>query len=316
MVLGEPQILGQMKDAVRFAHEAGRLGPTLSRLFQQTFSVAKQVRSQTAIGEGAVSMAAACVKIAQRIYESLSDCSVLLVGAGEMNELVGTHFAGHHPKRLVVVNRSADRGEPLASKLRGNYVPLAELPAILHQFDIIVSCTASTLPIIGLGAVKRAISERKHKPMLMVDLAVPRDIEPEVAHVADVFLYTVDDLQAWVQDGIQSRQAAVSQAEAIIETRVQDFMHWLQNRGRVPTLQAISARGEAWRQVELDRAARQLAAGEDPAKVMEQLSHRLSQKFLHGPLVALTEASASEHASLAMSAERFFLRSDRSERER
>jgi glutamyl-tRNA reductase len=164
--------------------------------------------------------------------------------------------------------------------------------------------------------VKRAISERKHKPMLMVDLAVPRDIEPEVAHVADVFLYTVDDLQAWVQDGIQSRQAAVSQAEAIIETRVQDFMHWLQNRGRVPTLQAISARGEAWRQVELDRAARQLAAGEDPAKVMEQLSHRLSQKFLHGPLVALTEASASEHASLAMSAERFFLRSDRSERER
>jgi glutamyl-tRNA reductase len=316
MVLGEPQILGQMKDAVRFAHEAGSLGPTLSRLFQQTFSVAKQVRSQTAIGEGAVSMAAACVKIAQRIYESLSDCSVLLVGAGEMNELVGTHFAGHHPKRLVVVNRSADRGEPLASKLRGNYVPLAELPAILHQFDIIVSCTASTLPIIGLGAVKRAISERKHKPMLMVDLAVPRDIEPEVAHVPDVFLYTVDDLQAWVQDGIQSRKAAVSQAEAIIETRVQDFMHWLQSRGRVPTLQAISARGEAWRQAELDRAARQLAAGEDPAKIMEQLSHRLSHKFLHGPLTALTEASANEHVSLAMSAERFFLRSDRSERER
>jgi glutamyl-tRNA reductase len=316
MVLGEPQILGQMKEAVRLAQEAGSLGQTLSRMFQHTFSVAKLVRSQTSIGEGAVSMAAACVKIAQRIYESLADCSVLLVGAGEMNELVGTHFAGHHPKRLVVANRSAERGEVLASKLRGSYAPLAELPGMLHQFDIIISCTASTLPIIGLGAVKRAITERKHKPMLMVDLAVPRDIEPEVAHLADVFLYTVDDLQAWVQDGIENRQAAVSQAEAIIDTRVRDFMHWLESRDRIPTLQAISARGETWRQAELDRAARQLAAGEDPAKVMEQLSHRLSQKFLHGPLAALSEASVDEHASLAQSAERFFLRGDRSERER
>ncbi|MDE2047569.1 MAG: glutamyl-tRNA reductase [Betaproteobacteria bacterium] len=313
MVLGEPQILGQMKDAVRTAQEAGSLGTTLSRMFQQTFSVAKQVRTQTAIGEGAVSMAASCVKIAARIYEDFSECSVLLVGAGEMIDLVGTHFAAQHPRRIVLMNRSADRGEQLAHKLRAQYAPLSALPSQLAQFDIVISCTASTLPLIGLGAVKSAVRARKHKPMLMVDLAVPRDIEPEVAKLDDVFLYTVDDLQAWVREGVEHRQAAVSQAEAIIETRVSDFMHWLESRNRVPVIQALSARGEAWRAAEMERAMRALAAGEDAGRVMEQLSHRLSQKFLHGTLASLHEAGHDEEAQLLSSAERFFLRHDRRE---
>jgi glutamyl-tRNA reductase len=298
---------------VRAAQQAGSLGSTLSRLFQHTFSVAKQVRTQTAIGEGAVSMAAACVKIAARIYDDFSQCAVLLVGAGEMIDLVGTHFAAQHPRRMVVMNRSAERGNALAHKLHAQYQPLAELPAQLSQFDIVISCTASTLPLIGLGAVKSALRARRHKPMLMVDLAVPRDIEPEVAKLDDVFLYTVDDLQAWVREGVENRQAAVSQAEAIIEMRVNDFMHWLESRKRVPVIQAVHARGEAWRAAEVERAMRALAAGEDAAQVMEQLSHRLSQKFLHGTLASLHEAGHDEEAQLLSSAERFFLRHDRRE---
>jgi glutamyl-tRNA reductase len=311
MVLGEPQILGQFKEAVRMAQAAHSLSPTLERLFHQTFSVAKLVRTETAIGEGAVSMAAACVKIAARIFETLSECSVLLVGAGEMNDLVGTHFAGHNVKRLVVMNRGAERGDALAQKLRATYAPLAELPNRLHEFDIVISCTASTLPLIGLGAAKRAISARKHRPMLMVDLAVPRDIEPEVAKLNDMFVYTVDDLQAWVREGIESRQAAVGRAEVIIEQGVADFMAWLSGRKNVGTVQAIHHQADAWRMAELERAQKMIAAGHDPQDALEQMSRRLSQKFLHGTLTSLSAAQGEEQTQLLASAERFFLRQTR-----
>jgi glutamyl-tRNA reductase len=212
MVLGETQIVGQMKDAVRTASEAGALGTYLNQLFQRTFAVAKEVRSTTEIGAQSVSMAAAAVRLAQRIFDKVANQRVLFIGAGEMIELCATHFAAQQPRELVVANRTAERGARLASRFNGRAIPLSELPTRLHEFDIIVSCTASTLPIIGLGAVERAVKARRHRPIFMVDLAVPRDIEPEVGKLEDVFLYTVDDLGAIVREGNASRQAAVAQA--------------------------------------------------------------------------------------------------------
>ena len=225
MVLGEPQILGQFKDAVRAAEQAGALGTTLSQLFQRSFAVAKQVRSSTEIGAHSISMAAAVVRLAGQLFENLAEVKVLFVGAGEMVGLCVTHFAARKPKSITIANRTLERGDQLAAQFGGTVMPLADLPERLHEFDAVISCTASTLPIIGLGAVERALKKRKHRPMFMVDLAVPRDIEPEVKALQDVYLYTVDDLAGVVQTGQASRQAAVAQAEAIIDAGVQSFMH-------------------------------------------------------------------------------------------
>ena len=281
MVLGEPQILGQMKEAARIAQHSQTLGSHLHQLFQRSFSVAKEVRTQTAIGAQSVSMAAASVKLAQGIFESLEDLSVLLVGAGEMIELCAAHWAPH-PQRMVVANRTTERARALARRFRADDMTLAELPQRLAEFDVVVSCTASTLPLIGLGMVERAIRQRRHKPMLMIDLAVPRDVELEVSRLDDVFLYTVDDLRELVQTGQQGRRAAVVQAEAIIDTQVHAFMHWLSQRKVVPLIQDLHARGDSLRQAELDKARRMLARGEDPQKVLEAMSVALTNKFLHG----------------------------------
>ncbi|GAB3626770.1 glutamyl-tRNA reductase [Pandoraea terrae] len=294
MVLGETQILGQLKDAVRTASEAGALGTYLNQLFQRTFAVAKEVRGQTEIGAHSVSMAAAAVRLAQRIFESISTQNILFIGAGEMIDLCATHFAAQNPKSLYVANRTAERGEKLAERFGGSAIRLSELPNRLHEFDIVVSCTASTLPIIGLGAIERAIKARKHKPMFMVDLAVPRDIEPEVGRLADVFLYTVDDLGSVVREGNALRQAAVAQAEAIIETRVQHFMQWLDARSVVPVIRDIHGQAEAVRLAELERARRMLMRGDDPAAVLEALSQALTKKFLHGPTHALNHARGED----------------------
>ena len=299
MVLGEPQILGQMKDAVRQADAAGGLGTYLHQMFQRTFAVAKEVRSTTEIGAHSVSMAAAAVRLSQRIFDKISDQHVLFIGAGEMIELCLTHFAAQHPKSLTIANRTLERGEALAHRVNGNAMRLAELPDQLHRFDIVVSCTASQLPIIGLGLVERAIKARRHKPIFMVDLAVPRDIESEVARLDDVFLYTVDDLGAVVQTGVEFRQAAVAQAEAIIETRVQSFMHWLDTRTVVPLIQDLQESGESLRLIELERARKLLARGEDIDAVLEALSKGLTAKFLHGPQQALHQAQGEERARLA-----------------
>jgi glutamyl-tRNA reductase len=299
MVLGEAQILGQMKDAVRVADEAGGLGTYLHQLFQRSFAVAKEVRSTTEIGAHSVSMAAAAVRLSERIFDSVSEQNVLFIGAGEMIELCATHFAAHKPKSVTIANRTLERGESLAARFSGRAIRLADLPEQLHQFDIVISSTASTLPLIGKGLVERAIKARRHRPMFMVDLAVPRDIEPEVARLDDVFLYTVDDLAEVVKSGVESRQAAVAQAEAIIETRVQSFMHWIGDRAVVPVIRDLHESGESLRLAELERARKLLARGEDIDTVLEALSKGLTAKFLHGPQQALHRAQGDERARLA-----------------
>lgn len=311
MVLGEPQILGQMKDAVRAANEAGSLGTLLHQLFQRTFSVAKEVRSQTAIGAHSVSMAAAAVRLAERVFGDLSRANVLFIGAGEMIELCATHFAALKPAHMVVANRTLERAEVLASRFVAKTMTLADIPDKLADFDVIVSCTASSLPILGLGMVERATRSRRHRPMVMVDLAVPRDIETEVGRLADVYLYTVDDLGRMVQSGTDARRAAVVQAEAIIETRVQNFMHWLQNREIVPVIVDFQQAAEQVRQNELDRARRMLARGDNPELVLEQLAYGLTQKYLHGPMAALNRSESEERQQLISLLPRLLPRSER-----
>ena len=287
MVLGEPQILGQMKDAARAAESAGTLGTVLHKLFQRSFAVAKEVRSTTRVGAASVSMAAAAVKLAARIFPSLKDQAVLFIGAGEMIELCATHFAAQAPARIDVANRTVERGERLASRFNGRAIELRALPEQLHEYDIVVSCTASSLPILGKGLVERAVRARRHRPIFMVDLAVPRDIEPEVAELDDVFLYTVDDLGTIVSENLDSRRSAVEQAEAIIDTQVGQFMRWMQVRETVPLIRQLREHAEETRRQELDRALKALARGEDPAAVMEALSQGLTNKLLHAPTQAL-----------------------------
>ncbi|WP_017523614.1 glutamyl-tRNA reductase [Pusillimonas noertemannii] len=311
MVLGEPQILGQMKDAVRAANEAGALGTLLHQLFQRTFSVAKEVRSQTAIGAHSVSMAAAAVRLAERVFGDMTQTNVLFVGAGEMIELCATHFAALKPRNMVVANRTIERADVLASRFTAKAMKLTDLPDRLAEFDVIVSCTASSLPILGLGMVERATRSRRHKPMVMIDLAVPRDIETEVGRLADVYLYSVDDLGRMVQSGTDARRAAVVQAEAIIETRVQNFMHWLQNRQIVPAIVDIHQAADQVRQAELEKAMRLLARGEAPEAVLEQLAHSLTQKYMHGPLAALNRSEDTEREQLLNLLPRLLPRAER-----
>lgn len=299
MVLGEPQILGQMKEAARNAEAAGTLGTLLHKLFQKTFAVAKEVRSTTAIGANIVSMAAASVHLAERIFESIADQRVLFIGAGEMIELCAAHFAAQAPRRLTVANRTQARGQLLAERFKGDVIKLDEIAERLPGYDIVVSCTASPLPIVGLGMVERALKARRHRPMVMVDLAVPRDIEPEVAQLDDVFLYTLDDLGQVVAAGLESRQAAVIEAEAIIDTRVASFLQWMEGREVVPTIRALRDNAERMRRHEVEHALKLLARGEDPQRVLEALSHGLTNKLMHAPTHALNQADAESRAELA-----------------
>jgi glutamyl-tRNA reductase len=290
MVLGEPEILGQMKQAARAAESAGTLGSVLHKLFQRSFAVAKEVRSTTRVGAASVSMAAAAVKLAARIFPSLKDQSVLFIGAGEMIELCATHFAAQGPARMTVANRTLERAARLAARFNARAIELKRLAEQLHEYDIVVSSTASSLPILGKGLVERALRARRRRPMFMVDLAVPRDIEQEAGELDDVFLYTVDDLAGIVSANLDSRRSALEQAEAIIETQVGQFMHWMQVRENVPLIRALREQGENTRRHELERAIRLLARGEAPAKVLESLSQSLTNKLLHAPTQALNEA--------------------------
>ena len=306
MVLGETQILGQMKQAAEKAASAGTLGLLLNKLFQRTFSVAKEVRTATEIGASTVSMSAAAVALAERIFPSIREQAVLFIGAGEMIDLVATHFAAKNPRRLMVVNRTLERARDLADKFGGEAAALTNLPDVLHEFDILVTSTASPLPIVGLGMVERAIKARRRRPIFMVDLAVPRDIETEVGELDDVFLYTVDDLGEVVRSGQDSRQSAVVQAEAIIQSSVNEFMHWMDTRRTVPVIRSLRDHGERLRRHELDKAHKALARGDDPQAVLEAMSRCLMNKLLHEPSHALNQAPEAERDQLSRLVSRLY----------
>lgn len=310
MVLGETQIVGQIKKAWRAAREAKTLGLMLGHLFDSTFTAAKDVRTATAIGANSVSLAAAGVRMAVQLFGDLSQRKILFVGAGEMIELCAAHFCAQHPSDVVIANRTLERGAALARRFHARAVELKRMPEIVSGFDIVVTCTASALPIIGLGMIQRAVAQRRHRPMLIIDLAVPRDVEAEVSRLDDVYVYTVDDLGKVVASGKESRRVAVSQAEAIIEMRVRDFEAWLASREAVPEIQLLRHRAEEIRVVEVKKAMRHLAAGAKPEEVIESLSRSLSGKLMHDPTVLLRDGgglSAEERSKVAGLMEEFYL---------
>lgn len=303
MVLGEPQILGQFKQSVKIAQDAGTLGTLLHKLFQRTFEVAKEVRTNTDIGANSISMAAAAVKLAQRIFGDISAQKILFIGAGEMIELCVDHFCAQKPKSMTVANRTIERGSNLAEKIiaqgtNAQAISLNDLPAHFSDFDIVVTSTASPLPIIGLGMVESAIKARRHRPIFIVDLAVPRDVESEVAELDDVFLYTVDDLVKVVSDGIENRQSAAVEAELIVTNRVETFMQWFKRRDAVPTIKALRDQIDTLRKIELEKALKLIQKGENPEKALEAFSIALTNKFLHAPSHALNQAHGEEHIKL------------------
>ena len=307
MVLGEPQILGQLKQAIKAAEQHGALGSALGQLFQRSFAIAKKVRSNTEIGAHSVSMAAAGVRLAARLFERFEELDILLVGAGEMIEHCAAHFQARKPRRMVIANRSEARGHALAQRWQAEQMPLADLPLRLHEFDIVISCTASTLPLIGLGAVKAALKQRRHRPVFMLDLAVPRDIEPQVKNLSDVFLYTVDDLAEVVQSGMDQRRQAYHHAESIIEEGVNHYQAWLAQRRQVPLIQEVHALSAQWHEQEFARALRALEKGEAAPQVLEQFSRALRQKMMHPYLQALSDTEAEQRELAEASLRRVFL---------
>ncbi|ENW2653731.1 glutamyl-tRNA reductase [Neisseria gonorrhoeae] len=292
MVLGEPQILGQIKDAVRAAQEQESMGAKLNALFQKTFSVAKEVRTDTAVGENSVSMASASVKLAEQIFPDIGDLNVLFIGAGEMIELVATYFAAKNPRLMTVANRTLARAQELCDKLGVNAEPclLSDLPAILHDYDVVVSSTASQLPIVGKGMVERALKQRQSMPLFMLDLAVPRDIEAEVGDLNDAYLYTVDDMVNIVQSGKEARQKAAAAAETLVSEKVAEFVRQQQGRQSVPLIKALRDEGEKARKQVLENAMKQLAKGATAEEVLERLSVQLTNKLLHSPTQTLNKA--------------------------
>jgi glutamyl-tRNA reductase len=306
MVLGEPQILGQMKQAVRHAESAGSLGLVLNRLFQRTFAVAKDVRTQTDIGSASISMAAAAVRLAERIFPSLADQRLLLIGAGDMIDLTATHFAAKKPRSITIANRTLERGRELAARFGAEAITLNEMPERLHEFDVVVTYTASTLPILGKGLLERVVKARRHAPIFIVDLAVPRDVEPEAAERGDVYLYSVDDLAEIVKGNLQIRQEAVREAEQMIATQAGSFLRWLEGRSVVPTITALHGHHERLRAAELERVRKLLAAGTSPEQALDLLARGLTNKFLHAPTQALSQAGDAERAELVAMFERMY----------
>ncbi|PKG54150.1 glutamyl-tRNA reductase [Halomonas sp. MES3-P3E] len=307
MVLGEPQILGQLKDAYQQARESKGLGGELERLFQHTFAVAKQVRTETGIGKNPVSVAYAAVSMASRIFDDFSRSRALLIGAGETIELVARHLHEAGVRQLTVANRTRERAELVAGPLGGTAITLQEIPEALEHADIVISSTAAPLPILGKGMVERALKKRRHRPVFMVDIAVPRDIEPEVGELADVFLYTVDDLEEVIQENRRHRQVAADQAESLIEHGVGSWQHARRIRNGGELIRDYRQHGEALRDLSRDQALERLARGEDPAKVIERLAHQLTNRLLHQPTQAIRDAASEEHHELLSAAPRLLL---------
>ena len=307
MVLGEPQILGQLKDAYQQARQAKGLGGELERLFQHTFAVAKQVRTETGIGKNPVSVAYAAVSMASRIFDDFSRANALLIGAGETIELVARHLHEAGVRQLTVANRTRERAEQVSSSLGGTAITLPEIPDALEHADIVISSTASPLPILGKGMVERALKKRRHRPVFMVDIAVPRDIEPEVGELADVFLYTVDDLEEVIEENRRHRQVAADQAESLIEHGVGSWQHERRIRNGGEVIRDYRRHGEALRDQARDQALERLAKGEDPAKVVERLAHQLASRLMHQPTLTIREAASQENHDLLSAAPRLLL---------
>ncbi|HEB55816.1 MAG TPA: glutamyl-tRNA reductase [Gammaproteobacteria bacterium] len=306
LVLGEPQILGQIKDAYQKASAAGAIGQQLNRLFQHTFAVAKQVRTETAIGASPVSVAFAAVSLAKQIFAEVSKHTALLIGAGETIELVARHLHEQGIHKIIVANRTVERAQELAQLFDGEAIALADIPERLIEADIIISSTASQLPILGKGAVERALKARRHRPIFMVDIAVPRDIEPEVSELNDVYLYTVDDLQEVIEEGRQSREEAAKQAEEIIDNQVDHFMGWLRSLEAVDTIRAYRQQANRLRDEALQHAERQLASGKDPQQIIGELARSLTNKLIHQPTVQLNHAAYEGRNELLSNARNLF----------
>jgi len=306
LVLGEPQILGQVKTAYQTASDCSATGKLLGRLFQHTFSVAKTVRTETAIGSNPVSVAFAAVNLARQIFSDLSKQTALLIGAGETIELAARHLHHNGVGRIIVANRTVERAHDLATQFEGFAISLTEIANHLPEADIVIASTASPLPVLGKGTVERALKKRKHRPIFMVDIAVPRDIEPEVGELADVYLYTVDDLQGVIDESLRSRQAAAVQAEEIIDFHSGEFMAWLRSLDAAGLIQDYRQRSEELRDEVLARARRQLDAGKPPAEVLNFLAHTLTNKLLHAPSSRLRQAARDGDAVILDAANELF----------
>lgn len=306
LVLGEPQILGQMKSAYAVACEAGTVGGDLHSTFQQVFSIAKRVRTETAIGENPVSVAYAAVSLAQQIFSDLKQDTALLIGAGETIELVARHLAQHGIHRIIVANRTLDRAQKLAREFNGEAILLADIPEHLHRADIVISSTASQLPLLGKGAVESALKKRKHKPMFMLDIAVPRDIEEQVGELDDVYLYTVDDLHAVIDENKKSRVAAADKAEEIIDEGVELYRRQQRSLNALATIKAYRKKAESLRDIELQKALSALETGGNPEQILQQLARNLTNKLIHSPTTHLKEASANGQTQVVQLAHALF----------
>jgi glutamyl-tRNA reductase len=298
MVLGEVQILGQLKDAYRIAQESGSTGPILNKLFQAAFSAAKRVRTETRIGANAVSLASATVSLARRVYADLSAHTVLLVGAGDMNALTARHFISAGIQRMVIANRTLEKAESLAGELNVHAAPLTDLDKQLAEADIVISCTASPEPLISKRAVEAAIRTRRRRPIFMVDMAVPRDIDPEVAELEDVYLFSIDDLQQLVNENIQQREVAAGGARLLISEEVARFLAESRAQDAGPAIRALRQQADGIRQQTVEQARRMLAAGKSTDEVLDYLANTLTNRLLHAPTQALRQAS--ELADLAL----------------
>ena len=307
MVLGEPQIAGQMKDAYALASENGTIGQLLGKLFQRAFAVSKQVRTDTEIGSSPVSVAFAAVSLAKQIFGDLKQTTVLLVGAGETIELAARHLHAQGVNKIIIANRSVERAEKLADEFDGEAISLQHIGQHLHRCDIVIASTASPLPIIGKGTVERALKKRKHEPIFMVDLAVPRDVEPEVNELDDVYLYSVDDLQSVIEENMENRQQAAEQAHEIIDAQVVNFLDWQRSLGAVDVIAQIRQKTQNISNEVLEKAKKQLAAGQDAEEVLEFLANTITNKFLHQPSTQLRQASQDERDDILHIAQDLFL---------
>ena len=306
LVLGEPQILGQVKSAWQTAFDTGTVGKILGRLFQHSFSAAKQVRTDTAIGDSPVSVAFAAVSLSKQIFSDLSQQTAMLIGAGETIELTARHLQQQDIGQIIVANRTVARAHELAEQFGGYAISLTEISSHLAEADIIISSTASPVPILGKGAVESALKQRRHSPMFMVDIAVPRDIEAEVKSLRDVYLYTVDDLEEVIQENLKSRQQAAEQAAEIIELRTAEFMAWLRSLDAVEMIQTYRGQANQVKEETLNKALRMLENGSPPAQALEFLANTLTNKLLHTPSSQLREAGSCGHRELLEAASTLF----------